>query len=443
MQDPYSHRAIRRIALPMIVSSISTPLLGMVDTAVMGHLDDAVYLASVAAGATIFSVLFLGLNFLRMGTTGITAQAFGAGDSDTLRTALGQPVITALALAAFIIALQQPLLDTALRILSPGSDVGHFTQTYFELRVWSSPAWLIGLQNARGPLVILLVINLVNAALDLVFVLLLGMTVDGVALATLIAELCGMVVATLFVRSELKSRPGHWNRIEFTVSANYRRLFDVNVNLFLRTMALMFVFAFITAQGARMGNVILATNALLMNFQLFQAHALDGVAYAAEALVGKAVGGNDPDGVRRAVRRTLQWSLIFAALFCIAYLLAGRLIISMLTNIDTLRTTASEFLPWLIISPLISVWSFLYDGVYVGATRSKEMMVIMVGSTALVFVPTWFGASSLGNHGLWLAFTAFMLARGIGMHVWFRRMINSSEFAPDKPTTELPGHTDA
>jgi MATE family multidrug resistance protein len=289
----------------------------------------------------------------------------------------------------------------------------------------------------------MLVINLTNAALDLVFVLLLDMTVDGVALATLIAELCGIVVATLFVRSELASRPGHWNRIEFTVLAKYKRLFDVNVNLFLRTMALMFVFAFITAQGARMGDVILATNALLMNFQLLQAYALDGVAYAAEALVGKAVGGRDHNGVRLAVRRTLQWSLIFAALFCIAYLFAGQLIISMLTSIDTLRITAREFLPWLIISPLISVWSFLYDGVYVGATRSKEMMVIMVGSTALVFLPIWFGASSLGNHGLWLAFTAFMLARGIGMHVWFRRMINGPEFALDKPITELPGHTDA
>ncbi len=452
MRDPYSHRAVRRIALPMILSSITAPLLGMVDTAVMGHLDDAVYLGSVAAGATIFSVLFMGLNFLRMGTTGITAQAFGAGDTDTIRTALGQPVLTALVLAAIIIALQRPLIDTALWILSASTDVRRLTRTYFEIRVWSAPAslvnyalmgWLIGMQNARGPLVIMLVINLINAALDLVFVLLLGMTVDGVALATLISELCGIVIAILFVRNELAARPGKWIRAEFIDPANYRRLFNVNASLFLRTTALMFVFAFITAQGARMGNVILATNALLMNFQLFLAFALDGIAYAAEALVGKAVGSRDRDGLQRAVRRTLQWSLIFAALFCVVYAVAGQVILAMLTSIDNLRFTAYEFLPWLIVSPLISVWSFLYDGVYVGATRTKEMMIIMVGSSTLIFLPTWFGASSLGNHGLWLAFTAFMLARGIAMHVWFRRMINGSELALDEPAADKTGNTDA
>jgi len=242
----------------------------------------------------------------------------------------------------------------------------------------------------------------------------------------------------MFVRHELASRPGQWTRSRFTVLANYRRLFDVNASLFLRTMALMFVFAFITARGARMGDVILATNALLMNFQFFQAHALDGIAYAAEALVGKAVGARDRTGVRLAMRRTLQWSLMFAVLFCIAYAVAGNLIIASLTSIDNLRSTAREFLPWLIISPLISVWSFLYDGVYVGATRTREMMVIMVGSTVLVFLPVWFATTSLGNHGLWLAFTAFMLVRGICMHVWFHRMINGPALALDKPATEFP-----
>ncbi len=451
MQDPYSHRAVRRIALPMIVSSITVPLLGMVDTAVMGHLDDAVYLGSVAAGATIFSVLFMGLNFLRMGTTGITAQAFGAADNDTMRTALGQPVLTALVLAIIIITLQRPLLDAALWLLSPSTEVGGLTRTYFDLRVWSAPAslinfvligWLIGMQNARGPLVIMLVTTTTNAVLDLGFVLLLGMTVDGVALATLIAELCGSGVAILFVRQELASRPGKWNWAGFMAPANYRRLFNVSTSLFLRSMALMFVFAFVTAQGARMGDVILATNALLMNFQLFLSYALDGIAYAAEALVGKAVGSRDRNGLRRAVRRTMQWSLVFAALFCVVYAVAGQIIIAMLTSIDSLKSTAAEFLPWLIISPVISLWSFLYDGVFVGATRTKEMMFIMVGSTALIFLPTWFATNSLGNHGLWLAFTAFMLARGIGMHVWFRRMINGPELKLDYPATEKQGTTD-
>ena len=451
MSDPYSHRAVRRIALPMIASSITAPLLGMVDTAVMGHMDDPAFLAAVAAGATIFSVLFMGLNFLRMGTTGITAQAFGADDNDTMRTALGQPVLTAIVLAAAILLIQRPLLETALWLLSPSADVGRLMQTYFEIRIWSAPVslvnfvlmgWLIGMQNARGPLVIMLAINLTNVVLDLVFVLLLGMTVDGVALATLLSELGGIFIAVLFVRAELATRPGAWIRANFLVPVNYRRLFDVNASLFLRTMALMFVFAFVTARGARMGDVILATNALLMNFQLFQAYALDGIAYAAEALVGKAVGARDHEGVRRAVRRTLHWSLIFAALFCLVYAVFGQAIIAMLTSIDNLRITARNFLPWLIVSPLISVWSFLYDGVFVGATRTKEMMIVMVGATVLVFLPTWYGTVTFGNHGLWLAFTAFMLARGIGMHVWFRRMINGSEMAGNSSDCKTGG-TDA
>ncbi len=440
--DPYSHKAVWRIALPMIISSVTAPLLGMVDTAVMGHLDDPVYLGAVAAGATLFSVLFMGFNFLRMGTTGITAQAFGAGDNGSIRTALGQPVLTALILAGLILLLQRPLLDAALWALSPSSDVGNLARVYFELRVWSAPAslvnyaligWLIGMQNARGPLAIMLTTNVTNVVLDLVFVLLLDMTVDGVALATLIAEFVGIAVAIFFVRHELASRPGQWMRSEFLRLAKYRRLFDVNANLFLRTMALMFVLAFITARGARMGDVILATNALLMNFFLFQSYALDGIAYAAEALVGKAVGSRDRAGLQRAVRRTLLWSLMFATLFCVVYAVVGPLIISALTSIDELRHTARGFLPWLVITPLISVWSFLYDGVYVGATRTREMMLIMVGAAFLVFLPLWFATTSFGNHGLWFAFTAFMLSRGICMHVWFRRMINGSELALESP----------
>lgn len=434
MSDAYSHNAVWRIAAPMIISSVTVPLLGMVDTAVMGHLEDPTFLAAVAVGATIFSVVFMGLNFLRMGTTGITAQGFGARDNDTVREALGQSVITALTLAAIIIVVQLLLVSTALALLSPSEQVATLTLDYFRIRVWSAPAslcnfvligWLIGMQNARGPLAIMLVTNLINIVLDLAFVVWLGMDVDGVALATLIAEFCGLATGVVIVRAELARHPGSGTPIHLFVLARYRRLFDVNANLFVRTMALMFVFAFVTAQGARMGDIVLAVNALLMNFQLFLAYALDGIAYSAEALVGKAIGSRDRDGMLLAVRRTLQWSLLFASGFCAFYLVAGGWIIDLLSNIETLRATARDYLPWLIISPLISVWSFLYDGVFVGATRSKEMMFIMVGSLLFVFLPTWFGFTQFGNHGLWLAFTLFMAARGAGMHFWFRRLVSS------------------
>ena len=429
--DAYSHRAIWRIAAPMIVSSISVPILGLVDTGVMGHLDESYYLGAVAAGATIFSVLFMGLNFLRMGTTGVTAQGFGAGDNTTIREALGQSILIALLMATLIIAMQYPLIETSIGLLSPSHEVARFTREYFYIRVWSAPAslcnfvligWLLGMQNARGPLFILLTVNLTNIVLDLVFVLLLGMTVRGVALATFIAELSGSAIGIYFVVVELARHPGTWAGLNFFDRSRYTRLFRINAALFFRTMSLMFVFAFITAQGARMGDVILAVNAVLMNFQLFLSYALDGIAHAAEALIGKAVGAGDRPGMLLAVRRTLHWSLLFALSFVLIFFFTGPHIIDLLTDIDTIREAAYEYLPWLIISPIISVWSFFYDGVYVGATRSREMMYVMTGSAFLIFLPAWFYFDTLGNHGLWLAFTLFMAARGLGMHLWFRRI---------------------
>jgi MATE family multidrug resistance protein len=282
--------------------------------------------------------------------------------------------------------------------------------------------WLLGMQNARGPLLMLLTVNVINIVLDFAFVLLLGMTVRGVALATLIAELCGTIAGFYFVRKELLRHPGTWAGLNFFEPSRYMRLFRINAALFFRTMSLMFVFTFITAQGARMGDLILAVNAILMNFQLFLSYALDGIAHAAEALVGKAVGARDRSGMLLAVRRTLHWSFLFSLSFVAVYFFAGRNIINLLTDIDSIRIAAYEYLPWLIVSPIVSVWSFLYDGVYVGATRSREMMLVMSGSAFLIFLPTWFFFDSLGNHGLWLAFTLFMAARGVGMHFWFRHI---------------------
>ncbi|MDJ0926195.1 MAG: MATE family efflux transporter [Gammaproteobacteria bacterium] len=440
--EAYGHGAVWRIAGPMILSAVTTPLLGMVDTAVVGHLPDPIYLGAVAVGATIFTTVFMGLNFLRMGTTGITAQTYGAGDPEAIRASLGQAAITAGCLAAIILVLQQPLLVLAMQLLAPSPEVAALTGDYFRIRVWSAPAsllnfvlmgWLLGMQNARGVLVMTLTINSANILLDLWFVLGLGLDVRGVAAATLLAELFGTCVGVVFVRAELANWPGQWSGAALAQLRRYRRLFDVNANLFLRTMALMFVFAFITARGARLGDVVLAANAVLMNFQFLLSYALDGIAHAAEALVGKAVGARNRDGMLLAVRRTFSWSLLFAGLFTLGFFVAGGLLIDALTGIDAVRDTAREYLPWLIVSPLISFWSFLYDGVYVGATRSREMMVIMVGAALLLFLPAWYvaDAAGLGNHALWLAFTLFMAGRALGMHAWWRRIVGANFYFPE------------
>mgnify|MGYP003488826939 CR=1 FL=1 len=416
----------------MIISSASVPLVGLVGTGVLGNLDDEVYLAAVAAAVQVFGILFVGLNFLRMGTTGITAQAHGSltrdpAGSTAIRQSLGEAVVMALALGVLIIILQVPIANAAFGLIGAEPDVTDYAHQYFAIRVWSAPAalfnlaalgWLLGMQNARGPLLI----NLTNVTLDLWFVLGLGLKVQGVAAGALLAELAGAGAAGWLLVRELRRHPGNWSGTRLLDLTSYRALLRINGNLFVRTLALMFTFAFVTVQGARMGSVFLAANALLMNFQWLTAYALDGIANAAEALVGKAIGARDPAGLRRAVRRTLAWSLGFGALFSLAFWIAGPAIVRTLTSLPEIRAAALEYLPWMILLPLISVWSFFYDGVFVGATLSREMRVVMTITALLVFVPVWFFTRDLGNHGLWLAFTAFMVMRGLGMHLWFNRL---------------------
>lgn len=419
----------------MILSNISVPLLGMVDTAVTGHLPEAYYLGAVAIGSAIFGFLFVGVNFLRMGTTGITAQHFGADDHEGVRTALGQAVITALAIAIALILLSEPIGRIGLSLLGPGPTVAPYAHEYFSIRIWSAPAtlvnfaligWFIGLQNARVPLLIVIATNITNILLDLLFVLVLGMTVDGVAAASVAAEFTGVIVGAGFVWRELRRHPGHWVIGRLTRIREYAAFFSINANLFVRTMALVFTFAFITAQGARLGGLVLAANAVLMNLQNLLSFALDGFAHAAEALVGKAVGQRSRAALENSVRIALRWSLYVAVGFCLLFAVGGPALVRLLTDIDEVREVISRYLPWMILSPLVSVWSFLYDGVFVGATRARDMRNIMVASAFLVFLPSWYLLQPLGNHGLWFAFTLFMASRGIGMHYAYRKRVLTS-----------------
>ncbi len=421
-----------RIAAPMMLSNISVPLLGMVDTGVTGHLDSAVYLAAVAVGSTIFGFLYTGVNFLRMGTTGIAAQRFGARDADGLRVALGQALVVATAIASLLILLQAPLGRLAITLIGPDPGVREFANQYFSIRIWSAPAtlanfaligWFIGLQNARVPLYIVLVTNLTNIVLDLLFVLVLGMKVQGVAAASVIAEFAGVATGLAFAIRELRRRGGRLDPAHLTTLKEYGEFFSINANLFVRTMALMSAFAFLTAAGARLGGLILAANAVLLNLLHLVSFALDGLAHAAEALVGKAAGARDRPAFQRSVQLTLRWSLWFAIGFSALFWLTGPLFVRVLTDIPEVVTTTLEFLPWMIVAPVVAFWAYLYDGVFVGATRAREMRNSMVVSTFIIFIPAWFLLQSLGNHGLWLAFMVFMASRGIGMYFYYRSRV--------------------
>lgn len=424
------HRQITAIAVPMIISNLSVPLVGLVDNAVAGHLPDAAYLAAVTLGTTIFNFLFLGLNFLRMGTTGVTARAYGDGDFGAARNALAQALCLGLVLGLILISAQIPIRRAALALLAPEPQAGAITRQYFDVRIWSAPlvlinygllGWFLGMQSGRAPLAMLLVTNVGNIVLDLVLVYGLGMHADGIALASVIGEAAGTAVGLRLAIGMLGRHAGAWRWHALAQLRNWIQLLRINANIFIRTLCLMFAFAFFTAQSARFGSVILAANGLLLGLQSVLAYGLDGFAHAAEALVGRALGRRRTAEFDAALRGVALWSLVVAGGYSAVYGLGGNALLGLLTDLPTVRSAARQFLPWLVVSPLVSVWSFLFDGVFIGATWSKSMRNSMLVSTFLVFVPAWWLTRSWGNHGLWLAFLVFLAARGATMGLLLRR----------------------
>ncbi len=436
LQAAYGSRAVWAIAVPMIISALSVPLLGIVDTAVLGHLDSPLYLAAVATGATVFSVLLTGHKIQRLGPTRNSAQAVGAEDNSAIRASLQQPLLIALVLAATMLVLQRPVIDLAAALLAPEPVVVTYLREYFLIRIWSAPAmltnlvmagWLLGMQNARAALVAFLVVNVSNMVLDVVFVLGFGMAVRGVAWATVIAEYLASIACILLVRQTLAKLGVTWRAVGVGSAHRYLRLLQVNGNLFLRSVALMFVFSFITARGARLGAEVLATNAVLLNFLYFFSYAQDGLANAAEALTGKAAGARNRAGLELTVGTALRWTAVFACGFATFYALAGPLVIDMLTGLPEIRAAARGYLAWLVALPLVAAWCFLYDGVYIGTTRTREMRIVMVSCTLLVFLPTWFALQTYGNHALWAALILFMVVRSVAMHLWYRRLLQNGQ----------------
>jgi multidrug resistance protein, MATE family len=407
------------------------PLLGIVDTAVVGHLDSPDYLAAVAVGAVVFGFLFTACNFLRMGTTGVAAQQHGAEDLVGLKSLLGQSLLVAAAIALPLLALQGPVLALALTLIAPEPEVAALAAEYLHIRIWAAPAvlanfvlvgWFIGLSNGRVPLAIMVTVNLLNVVLDVLFVVVLDWRVAGVAAASVIAEYSGAALGLWLAWRTLGrlGAPAGWRLRERRV---FTALLSVNASLFVRTLSLMFAFAFLTAQGARMGSGVLAANAVLIQFLYLLSYALDGLANAAEALVGRAVGRRDEPGLRRAIRLSLLWSLVAATGFTLAYALAGPSLIRVMTGLEEVRALALTHLPWLVAAPLVCLWAFLYDGIFVGATRAREMRDSMLLATFGIFVPGWYLLQDFGNHGLWAAFLAFMAARGLALHLWLTYLL--------------------
>ena len=416
------YRRIWNLSWPTILSNLTVPLLGAVDTAVMGHLPDAAYVGAVAVGAMIFSFVYWGFGFLRMGTVGFAAQAKGSRDTDEIRAVLARALLVGLALAFVILALQTPIRWGALAIIDGAPEVERLAGAYFDVRVWGAPAtlanygvlgWLLGMQYVRTALVIQVVINALNVALDLWFVLDLGWGVEGVALATAIAQYAGAVLGLLLVFYHLKAIGGRWQRTRILDAAALRETFRVNRDIFLRTLAMIFAWSLLTWSGAKLGTTVLAANAILMNFQSFLAHGLDGFAHATSALVGEAVGARDRRALRRCIAAATAMATVVAVAYTLIYAITGPAIIRVFTDIGELRAFASPYLVWVIASPLLSVWAYQLDGIFIGATRSAEMRNAMLVSVAVYVAAMAILPGLWGNHGLWLSVMIFMVVRAL------------------------------
>ena len=370
-----------RLAGPIILSNVSVPLLGAVDTAVVGHLQGAHNIGAVAVGVMAFSVLFWGFGFLRMGTSGLAAQALGAGDGDEVRAVLGRALLLGGLFSIALIVLQGPASALTMAMMEPGPAVRPLAETYFTIRIWGAPAalanfallgWFIGTQNTKAPLYVQVALNGVNIGLDLLFVLGFGWGVDGVAWATLIAEWSALLFWLWPLLTHLKRLGGRWSRPAIVDAARHRRLLAINSDIFLRTLCLQASFVIFMRMGAAQGDLVLAANAVLFNFQAVMSYALDAFAHAASSLTGHALGRGDRARFRRAVIASGRWALLFALLYGAAYLLAGPALIAVMTDIPAVRAEAGIYLPWLIASPLVSVWSYHLDGIFIGATRVSE-----------------------------------------------------------------------
>ena len=422
-----THRSILAIAVPIMISNLSTPLLGVVDTGVIGQTPDASLIGAVALGALIFNFVFWAFGFLRMGTTGLTAQAFGADNAHEIRASIGRALLIAAVIGVCLIVVQWPIRELAFAVLEGTERVENFARRYFDIRIWAAPAtlanyallgWFIGLGKARIALLLQLVLNVSNMLLDAWFVLGLDMGVRGVANGTVIAEYLAAAVGLLVAAKHLQVIGGKWEAARLFEPSRIARTIAVNRDIMIRSLSLIFVFSWFIAQGAIFGETVLAANAVLMHFVAVSAYFLDGFAFAAEALVGRAVGAAHRAGLTQASRMTTWWAGSVALFATLILVLFGTTFIDILTVEPGVRSIARQFLPWAAMAPLVGVWAFQLDGIFIGATRSADMRNAMLLS-AMIFLVAWYLLRPLGNQGLWAALYVHYAARTLTLLYYF------------------------
>ena len=434
--DIERHKQLFILALPMILSNITAPLLGLVDTAVIGHLEYSYYLGGSTVGAMIITVITWLCGFLRMSTTGLSAQAFGQSNNELSFLILLRGMIVAFSVGLVVILFQNFYLDLALSLAGGSEQVQFYAREYSAIRVWGLPAalanlvimgWLLGNHKAKVVMWLIIATNLINLGLDLLFVIGFAWQVKGVAMATLIAEYSGLVIGLGFVYKNFKQKfMGVFSGVKQMFDAVLERAallsyFKLNRDILIRTLCLEICFVFMTFQGARLGDDVIAANAILMNFLMLISFGLDGIANAAEVMVGKAKGENNQKNMFVSVNIALFWTGVFALAYSLLFYFAGNYFILTISNITAVVDYAQQYLFWIVALPLLACWCYLYDGVYVGLMQAHIMRNSMLIATFGCFFPVWWLLQDYGNHGLWAAFSVFMLARGVTLAWHYQR----------------------
>ncbi|MGN8225686.1 MATE family efflux transporter [Gracilimonas sp. BCB1] len=422
------NRKILRLAIPNIISNLSVPLLGAIDTAVVGRLEHVYYLGAIAVGSIIFDFIFWGFGFLRMGTTGMVAQAYGAQEERKTRIILFRVLLVAAASSLLILLIQYPLIEASLYLVNASPEVEEYTRLYYHIRIFAAPAtlalfglngWFLGMQNSTYPMIVTIFLNLVNIVLNLIFVFRFNMTVDGVATGSLVASFLALGLAGILYKKKYGGVKLNIKWDELIEAEELKKFFSVNRDIVIRTLCLIFSYAFFTAKSAAMGDVVLAANTILLQMWYISSYGTDGFAYAAESLVGRFKGAKDDDKLKKAVTANMLWGLGLGLLGTITYAFFDAEIISLFTDKENVIKVAMGVVIWLIVAPVVNSVCFIWDGVYIGATATGAMRNSMLVATVLVFIPVYFISEPFaGIHALWMAMTAFMVARGVVLSIY-------------------------
>ena len=427
------HRKIINLAFPSIVSNITVPLLGLVDTAITGHMGEARYIGAIAVGSMFFNIMYWLFAFLRMGTGGMTAQAYGRKDFCEADLTGLRAISISLLIGLTIILLQYPLLHLAMWFIAPDENVMSLVYSYCYICIWGAPAslglfalngWFVGMQNTKIPMVISITQNVVNILVSLLLVYCLGMKIEGVATGTLIAQWAGFLMGSFFfVKKRGKIYPNGNSRVSLShifESSSMKSFFMVNRDIFLRTVFLVSVNLYFVAAGAKGGEIVLAVNTLLMQLFILYSYIMDGFAYAAEALCGRFYGAKDEASLRETIRKVFYWSIGLTAIYSVVYGVGGLDFLRLLTNEENVIAASEEYIFWAVLIPIAGMVAFVWDGVFIGMTMTRGMLSGTFVA-AIVFFTSYFSfETALHNHALWLAFILYLMARGVTQSVYWK-----------------------